>query len=176
MSTTAASSSSAHRLRAAAPLLAAPGLAVLGAAPARADLRLCNQTESKVGVSLGYRDTQGWVTEGWWELKPKGCETLLSGALALAGTLLIGYLMNRFTDASLPWLDAGTTSVSLVAQYWLNKKYLENWILWIFVDFVYLYQYGVKELYITMALYAVFLLLAVSGYLNWKKQEVAAHD
>ena len=58
------------------------GLALLGAGPARADLRLCNQTESKVGVSLGYRDTQGWVTEGWWELKPKGCETLLSGSLA----------------------------------------------------------------------------------------------
>lgn len=55
---------------------------VLSAGPARADLRLCNQTESKVGVSLGYRDTQGWVTEGWWELKPKGCETLLSGSLA----------------------------------------------------------------------------------------------
>ncbi len=55
---------------------------MLSASPARADLRLCNQTESKVGVSLGYRDTQGWVTEGWWDLKPKGCETLLSGSLA----------------------------------------------------------------------------------------------
>jgi nicotinamide mononucleotide transporter len=101
---------------------------------------------------------------------------LLSGALIVAGTACIGFLMSQYTDASLPWLDAGTTSVSLVAQFWLNKKYLENWVLWIFVDFVYLYQYGVKELYITMVLYAVFLLLAVSGYLNWKKQEVAAHD
>lgn len=50
--------------------------------PARADLRLCNQTASKVGVTLGYRDGQGWITEGWWDLKPKDCETLLKGALA----------------------------------------------------------------------------------------------
>ena len=96
MSTTAASSSSAETRPAGRPpfariprgrlagLLGALPLAFLFLAPgpARADLRLCNQTESKVGVSLGYRDTQGWVTEGWWDLKPKGCETLLSGSLA----------------------------------------------------------------------------------------------
>ena len=85
MSTTAASSSSISSRVSAAQLLPAVtvlGLALLGASPARADLRLCNQTASKVGISLGYRDPQGWVTEGWWELKPKGCETLLSGSLA----------------------------------------------------------------------------------------------
>ncbi|KQP61596.1 hypothetical protein ASG40_02695 [Methylobacterium sp. Leaf399] len=52
------------------------------ATPARADLRLCNQTTSKVGISLGYRDAQGWVTEGWWDLTPKACETLLRGSLS----------------------------------------------------------------------------------------------
>ncbi|MGV7034747.1 DUF1036 domain-containing protein [Methylobacterium symbioticum] len=85
MSTTAASSSSADLVRivrrGSAALLV--GAAVLvAAAPARADLRLCNLTPSKVGVSLGYRDPQGWVTEGWWDLSPKACETLLRGALA----------------------------------------------------------------------------------------------
>lgn len=62
-------------------LLAACGL-LLAAVPARADLRLCNLTPSKVGIALGYRDPQGWVTEGWWDLAPKGCETLLRGSLA----------------------------------------------------------------------------------------------
>lgn len=63
--------------------LASPLAALfLTASPARADLRMCNQTASKVGISLGYRDTQGWVTEGWWDVAPKGCETLLRGALA----------------------------------------------------------------------------------------------
>ena len=64
------------------PVLAFLGFALLGAGPAKADLRLCNQTGSKVGISLGYRDPQGWVTEGWWDLAPKACETLLKGALA----------------------------------------------------------------------------------------------
>ena len=60
------------------------GLVALGisAAPARADLRLCNTTESRVGISLGYRDGSGWITEGWWNLAARGCETLLRGELA----------------------------------------------------------------------------------------------
>ena len=57
------------------------GSAVLAAAPARADLRLCNLTSSRVGIALGYRDAQGWVTEGWWNLNGRDCETLLSGQL-----------------------------------------------------------------------------------------------
>ena len=62
--------------------LALAALLAAGAAPARADLRLCNVTESRVGIALGYRDQQGWVTEGWWNLTPRACETLLQGALA----------------------------------------------------------------------------------------------
>jgi uncharacterized membrane protein len=61
--------------------LAATALAAL-AVPARADLRLCNMTGSRVGVALGYRDAQGWITEGWWNLGAKACETLLKGGLA----------------------------------------------------------------------------------------------
>jgi uncharacterized membrane protein len=61
--------------------------ALLGASPlaataARADLRLCNMTTSRIGISVGYRDPQGWVTEGWWNLNARGCETLLKGPLA----------------------------------------------------------------------------------------------
>ena len=55
---------------------------MLAATPARADLRLCNMTTSRVGISVGYRDQQGWVTEGWWNLNARGCETLLKGPLA----------------------------------------------------------------------------------------------
>ncbi len=65
------------------PIAALFGLAILLLPTvAHADLRLCNQTNSKVGITLGYRDPQGWVTEGWWDLKPKDCETLLKGVLA----------------------------------------------------------------------------------------------
>lgn len=55
---------------------------LLWAAPAAAELRLCNTTGSRVGVAIGYRDAQGWITEGWWNLPPKGCETLFRGVLA----------------------------------------------------------------------------------------------
>ena len=55
---------------------------LLAAGPAHADLRLCNMTSSRVGISLGYRDPQGWVTEGWWNLSSRCCETLLKGQLA----------------------------------------------------------------------------------------------
>lgn len=58
------------------------GALSLSAADARADLRMCNMTGGRIGVALGYRDSQGWITEGWWNLGAKGCETLLRGALA----------------------------------------------------------------------------------------------
>ena len=48
---------------------------------AAADFRLCNNTGGKVGISLGYKDNDGWVTEGWWNLTPRSCETLLRGNL-----------------------------------------------------------------------------------------------
>lgn len=61
---------------------AAIALALLTASPALADLRICNNTTSRVGVAIGYRDTQDWITEGWWNLGPRACETLLRGQLA----------------------------------------------------------------------------------------------
>ncbi len=56
-------------------------LPVFVATPAHADFKLCNQTDSQVGIAIGYKDTDGWATEGWWNLAPKGCETLMSGPL-----------------------------------------------------------------------------------------------
>jgi uncharacterized membrane protein len=58
-------------------------LAMLLAQPAAADLRVCNDTASRVGVAIGYKDlTSGeWVTEGWWNVLSHACETLLPGTL-----------------------------------------------------------------------------------------------
>lgn len=49
--------------------------------PALADFRLCNNTGSRVGVAIGYKDNEGWVTEGWWNITARTCETLLRGSL-----------------------------------------------------------------------------------------------
>jgi uncharacterized membrane protein len=48
---------------------------------ARADLKLCNATSSRIGVAIGYQDPKGWATEGWWNIASQTCETLLKGKL-----------------------------------------------------------------------------------------------
>jgi uncharacterized membrane protein len=57
------------------------GSIVLAAEPAAADFRLCNNTTSRVGISMGYKENDGWTTEGWWNLPPRTCETLMRGPL-----------------------------------------------------------------------------------------------
>lgn len=51
------------------------------ARPAAADFRLCNNTSSRVGIAVGYKDAEGWTTEGWWNLPARTCETVLKGNL-----------------------------------------------------------------------------------------------
>jgi uncharacterized membrane protein len=60
-------------------LLAA--FAIAGALPAHADFKLCNNTSSRIGVAIGYKDDKGWVSEGWWNVASQTCEVLLKGPL-----------------------------------------------------------------------------------------------
>ena len=75
------SKTAALRRAAGAAALALAG-AVCVAGEARADFRLCNNTTNRVSVALSYTDGQAWVSEGWGNLKPSACETLLRGPLA----------------------------------------------------------------------------------------------
>ena len=81
---TVASKRTKYWLRALGPC-ATLGIALLATAlqadPAAADFRVCNNTGSRVGVSLGYKDGEHWSTEGWWNLSARACETILRGAL-----------------------------------------------------------------------------------------------
>lgn len=90
-------------------------------------------------------------------------------AIGLVGTALWGAGMGAWTDADLPYGDAFTTVISLVAQWLLIRKRLENWILWIVVDIAAIGIYWHKGLYFTTFLYAVFLVLATIGYSDWRK-------
>ncbi len=65
----------------AAGSLAAAVLCTVSSA-AYADFRLCNNTGSRVGVAIGYKDAEGWTTEGWWNLSSRSCETIVRGQLA----------------------------------------------------------------------------------------------
>ena len=66
--------------RKALPAAAAVAVLVLSS-PAQADFRLCNNTASRVGVAIGYKDAEGWTTEGWWNVAARSCETMLRGGL-----------------------------------------------------------------------------------------------
>src|SRR6185503_15061108 len=65
----------------AAPVLVLATLLAMLATPAAADFRLCNNTGARVGIALGYKDADGWTTEGWWNLSARSCDTLLRGQL-----------------------------------------------------------------------------------------------
>jgi len=51
------------------------------AGSAKADFRLCNNTSNRVGIAVGYKENDGWTTEGWWNISARSCETVLRGAL-----------------------------------------------------------------------------------------------
>ncbi|TDE13830.1 nicotinamide riboside transporter PnuC [Dyadobacter psychrotolerans] len=87
-------------------------------------------------------------------------------------TLCWGFLLGRFTDASLTYADSALTIASLIAQWMMARKYLENWIIWIVADACYVGMYFYKDLHLTAILYFVFLVLAVMGYTQWKRDIV----
>ena len=89
--------------------------------------------------------------------------------IAAAGSALLGTLLHRTTDAALPYMDSFLSSTSLVAQWMMTKKLLENWLVWIAVDVLYVGMFLFKGLYLTAGLYAVFLGLAIRGYIDWRR-------
>jgi nicotinamide mononucleotide transporter len=105
------------------------------------------------------------------ELKVSRTSGRLAALLALIGlsfALLLGPILHRTTNAALPYLDSLTTSASLVAQWMMTKKLLENWIIWVAVDVVYIGMFLYQSLEVTAALYFAFLVLSVMGYRQWK--------
>jgi nicotinamide mononucleotide transporter len=89
--------------------------------------------------------------------------------IALVGSLVLGTLLRQATDAALPFMDSFLSSTSLVAQWMMTRKKLENWLVWIFVDVLYVGMFVFKGLFLTAGLYAVFLVLAVKGYVDWRR-------
>jgi nicotinamide mononucleotide transporter len=89
--------------------------------------------------------------------------------LFVAATALWGFLLNRYTDASLSYADSALTAASLLGQYMMARKYLENWLVWIAADLCYVGLYVFKNLHLTALLYAVFMGLAIMGYVQWRR-------
>ncbi len=83
---------------------------------------------------------------------------------------LISWILIRFTDSPLPYWDAFTTALSIVATWMLARKKIEHWILWVIIDVVSLILYIIKGLYPTTILFMVYTVLAVTGYTTWNKE------
>ncbi len=90
--------------------------------------------------------------------------------LAFAG--FSGYFHGKYTNASFPYFDSTLTATSLIAQWLLARKYIENWILWIVANVGYVAMYFSKSLYGTSFLYVLLLAMAIKGYLDWRKSIV----
>lgn len=95
-------------------------------------------------------------------------------ACGVVASVVLGALMANLTDATQPWLDATLTGFSLVAQWWMAQKRVQCWALWVVVDTVYVGLFVYQQLYSIAALYALFLLLAVQGWRQWRADPVLA--
>ena len=140
--------------------------------------------DSKLYADMGLQfyfmamNIYGWY---FWSRKPKTeaktpvlkitrTEVLLSIAAVIVFTGLLGILLKKNTDAAFPFIDSFCTACSLVAQVFLARKVLENWLIWIFVDVIYVGVYSFKHLNLTALMYAIYIAIALMGYLDWRKE------
>jgi len=120
---------------------------------------------------------------GWWQWLRGGHEAdgqglhvrvlLRAGAVqTIAACALLwpatGFVLQHFTNTDVPWWDAFPTAVSLVGQFLLGRKYIENWLLWIAVNVVSVGLFAYKGLWLTAILYTLFIGLSVAGWRAWR--------
>lgn len=137
-----------------------------------------DSTLQVIYIILGF---WGWY---WW-LKGGENRTVLKvhktpmweygilSVLTIAGTYGMMQVLIAVKDSA-PFLDAFTTVLSLVAQYMLTRKYIENWWVWISADIIYVGLYSYRHLYLTGILYAIFIGLCIAGLLAWKRSLTGA--
>ena len=100
-----------------------------------------------------------------WRIK----QHMAAIGLALVLSVISGYLLSQNTDARMPYIDSFTTWGSVITTFMVARKVLENWLYWIVIDAVSIFLYIDRELYQTVGLYSVYLVLAVIGYVAWRK-------
>jgi len=126
----------------------------------------------------------GW---GWWQwlrgtagdggaLRVQwlsGRERLITCAAVLLLWPAVGLFLKHYTDTDVPWWDAFPTAASIVGQWLLGRKYVENWAVWIAVNTVSVGLFAYKGLWLTLLLYACFIALSFAGWRAWKRLAAA---
>lgn len=90
-------------------------------------------------------------------------------AVSLVATVAIGWVLAHKTRAAFPYLDTFTSVSAIVTTYMVAKKILENWLYWIVLDSLSVYLYVARNLYLYAALFVVYVVLAVLGWLRWRR-------
>lgn len=90
-------------------------------------------------------------------------------AMSLLATAAIGWVLAHKTRAAFPYLDTFTSVSAIVTTYMVAKKVLENWIYWIVLDSLSVYLYVARDLYLYAALFVVYVVLAVLGFVRWHR-------
>ncbi len=105
-------------------------------------------------VVISMLDLRGWM--------------LYTGAFA-AFFIILNFVLREYTDSNVPFWDALTTAIFLVGMWLMAKKKIENWLFWIAGDLISIPLYTYKNLILTSFQFLVFLILAVMGYLEWRR-------
>ncbi|MEU4832886.1 nicotinamide riboside transporter PnuC [Streptosporangium sp. NPDC023615] len=124
---------------------------------------------------------------GWWQWLYGGTgrtplpvrrtgrsEWAVLAGCGIALTAALTAVLATWTDSDVPFWDALTTALSLLATYGQSRKLVESWWLWIAADVIYIPLYLYKGLYLTSPLYVIFLVLCVAGLRAWSA-DLAAH-
>lgn len=135
-------------------------------------------------LQLVFVAVAGW---GWWAwlrgTRADGA-ALRVGSLTSRGRLAVvlawivawpitGLCLARYTDTDVPFWDAFPTAGSLVGQWLLGRKFVENWLAWLAVNLVSVGLFAYKGLWLTVLLYALFVVMSVAGWRAWRKLEAA---
>jgi len=126
----------------------------------------------------------GW---GWWQWlrghQADGSALVVRnlGARGRAVALLLlalawpatGLFLSRYTDTDVPWWDAFPTAASVLGQWLLGRKYVENWPTWVAVNVVSVALFAYKGLWLTVVLYLVFIAMSFAGWRAWRRMAAA---
>ncbi len=118
---------------------------------------------------------------GWWSwgktMKVTKLEISTRKPLWHLSVICLGFaaayplgLLSQYFGGALPFIDALTTTFALIATYMVAKKILENWLYWIIIDIVCIWVYWQKDFQLLSVLYLVFAIVAIFGWLEWKKK------
>ncbi|MFT3857028.1 MAG: nicotinamide riboside transporter PnuC [Aquabacterium sp.] len=119
---------------------------------------------------------------GWWQWlrgRDDSAQPLKVRALGRRGRIgslsltamawpLIGLLLDHATDSDVPYLDALPTAGSLLGQWLLGRKWIDNWPCWLVVNLVSMGLFAYKQLWLTVLLYGLFAALSVAGWRAWR--------